>query len=93
MVIEAMACSKPVVATNLGPLPEIIKDGETGLLVPVHSPDDLANAIIEVALDEDKKIKMGKMAKRDVEERFDINKTGDEYLKIYREVINRGKGG
>ena len=92
-MIEAMACAKPVVATNLAPFPEIIKDGETGLLVPVHSPDDLANAIIELALDEDKKIKMGEMAKRDVKERFDINKTADEYLEIYGGVINRGKRG
>lgn len=92
-VIEAMACSKPVVATNLGPFPEIIRDGESGLLVPLHSPDKLANAIIQLALDEKGRAEMGEKARKEVEERFDINKTGDEYLKIYREVINRGKGG
>ena len=87
-VIEAMACSKPVIATNLGPFPEIIKDRETGLLVPLHSPEDFADAIIELALDIDKRILMGKKAKRDIEERFDINKIADDYLRIYEELIN-----
>ena len=88
-VIEAMACSKPVIATNLGPFPEIIRDGETGLLVPLHSPDELADAIIEFALNEDKRKRMGEMARKDVEERFDINKIADDYLEIYGELISR----
>ena len=89
--IEAMACSKPVIATNVGPFPEVIKDGETGLLVPLHSHSDLADAIIELALDDDRRMKMGKMARKDVEERFDINKIADEYLRIYKELINKKK--
>ena len=90
-VIEAMVCSKPVIATNLGPFPEIIRDGETGLLVPLHSPYDLANAIIELALDEDKRMEMGKMARKDVEERFNINKIADDYLEIYDELMSKKK--
>lgn len=88
-VIEAAACSKPVIATDVRPFPEIIKDGETGLLVPLHAPDDLANAIIELALDGDKRREMGKAARKDVEERFDINKIADEYIEIYDELIRR----
>ena len=91
-VIEAMACSKPVIATNVGPFPEIIRDGETGLLVPLHSPDELADAIIKLAFDGDKRIKMGEMARGDVEKRFNINKIADDYLKIYEELIIRRKG-
>ena len=90
-VIEAMACSKPVIATNLGPFPEIIKNGKTGLLVPVHSLDELADAITELALDKDKRKEMGKMARKDIEERFDINKIADDYLRIYEELINKGE--
>lgn len=90
-VIDAMACEKPVIATNLGPFPEIIKDGETGLLVPLHAPDDLADAIIELALDEVKRKEMGKMARKDVEERFDINKIADVYLRIYEELVGTKK--
>jgi len=89
-VIEAMACGKPVIATNVGPFPEIISNEETGLLVPLHAPDALADAIIELALDEERRLEMGKMAKKDIEERFDINKIADDYLEIYAKVINRG---
>ena len=88
-VIEAMACSKPVIATNLGPFPEIIREGETGLLVPLHAPDKLADAIIELALDEDKRKEMGMNARRYAEERFDINKIADDYLEIYEELVDR----
>ena len=88
-VIEVMACGKPVIATDVGPFPEIIRNRKTGLLVPLHSPDDLADAIIELALDEDKKRKMGKKAREEIEERFDINKIADDYLKIYEELINK----
>lgn len=88
-VIEAMACSKPVIATNLGPFPEMIRAGETGLLVPLHAPAELADAIIELALDADRRNEMGIKARRYAEEHFDINKIADEYLEIYEEFINR----
>ncbi len=87
-VVEAMACEKTVIATNLEPFPEIIKEGETGFLVPLHSPEDLADAITELALDEGKRKEMGKMARKDVEERFDINKIADDYLRIYEELLS-----
>jgi len=85
--IEAMAYGKPVIATNLGPFPEIIKDGVTGVLVPPHSPDDLSNAIIELAINDKKRKEMGEKARRDVETRFDINKVSNDYLNIYKELI------
>lgn len=88
-VIEAMACSKPVVATNVGPFPEIISNGETGLLVPLHAPDELADAIVQLASDEKRILEMGMKAKEYVTERFSIDKTADDYLEIYAKVINR----
>lgn len=88
-VIEAMACSKPVIATSVGPFPEIIRAGETGLLVPLHAPNELADAIIELALDEEKRKEMGVKAKDYATERFSINKTADEYLEIYERLIDR----
>jgi len=86
-LIEAMACGKPVIATNVGPFPEIIKDGETGILIPVHSPIHLADAIINLAQDDEKRVKMGKKAKEDAENRFNISRVASDYLKIYNEVV------
>jgi glycosyltransferase involved in cell wall biosynthesis len=51
VVLEAMALSRPVVATNVGGIPEMLEDGVSGLLVPPHDPDALAAAIVRLLLD------------------------------------------
>ena len=47
-ILEAMALSRPVVASNVGGIPEMIEDGVTGLLVPPHDPPALAAAIVRL---------------------------------------------
>ena len=50
-ILEAMAMSRPVVASNVGGIPEMVEDGVTGLLVPPHNPPALAAAIVRLLLD------------------------------------------
>ena len=52
VILEAMAAGKPVVATNVGGIPEIVKPAENGILVEPNNKDELAQAIIQIASDE-----------------------------------------
>jgi L-malate glycosyltransferase len=67
-VLEAMAAAKPVVATAVGDLPMVVKDFETGRVVPAKNPQALAAALIEVLGDEKKALNMGAKALRTVDE-------------------------
>ncbi len=90
-LIEVMAYGKPVIATDLGPFQEIIKDRETGFLAPVNSSEHLVSAIIEVTLDEKKRTEMGIKAREDIYNRFALNNIADDYLKIYYDLVNNKK--
>lgn len=67
---EAQACGKPVVAFNLGPHPEVVSDGETGLLVPPRDTDALAEAVIKLLKDTGLRQEMGEKACELVRSRF-----------------------
>lgn len=68
--IEAMAAGKPVVATDTGASPEIVEDGVTGYLVPLHAPEKMADAIIKILSDPKKKREMGVAGRQRVSELF-----------------------
>lgn len=86
-LIEAMALSKPVVATRVGGIPEIVVDGETGSLVPSGQPERLAQSILAILEDDRKKI--GLAGRRRVEEIFSMEKTLAETCQLYREILER----
>jgi len=67
---EAQACGKPVVAFNIGPHPEVVKDGETGFLIPPGDTSALAKAIVKLLKDDNLRQEIGKNACRVVRERF-----------------------
>jgi glycosyltransferase involved in cell wall biosynthesis len=87
-VIEAMAFSLPVVGSRLGGVPELIADGESGVLVPPGNPEALAAAVKELASDSDRAAAMGRYGRRIAEERFSlermINDLEREYLDLRR---------
>ena len=58
-IMEAMACKKPVVTTNVGGVPELAVDGETAYLVPPREPKLMAEKVIELLKDENKRISFG----------------------------------
>jgi glycosyltransferase involved in cell wall biosynthesis len=89
VAIEAMAARKPVVATTVGGIPEIVVDGETGYLVPPRSPDALAQAIIHLLNNPDLAQAMGQAGRRRVEQHFSLARYVDGVEAVYKELLSR----
>jgi glycosyltransferase involved in cell wall biosynthesis len=86
-IIEAMAWGKPVVAFDEGGPAEIIKNGETGYLVPKHDSGLLADRIADLLHDPGLRRRMGQNAFREVQERFSAEKIAKEVMDIYNSLL------
>ena len=72
-VLEAMACARPAVCSAVGGIPEVIKDGETGYLVPPKDPLQLAARLVKLLRDPQTARRMGSAARARVEAEFDLD--------------------
>lgn len=86
-VVEAMACEKPVVVSNVGGLPEVVENDITGFIVPPRNPEKTAEAIEKLILDEQLRLKMGKAGRERVIKLYDWNKNVEEMIKIYNKIL------
>ncbi len=84
---EALACGTPVVATTAGALSEIVEDGVTGVLVPPGQVEPLAAAIRALLEDPVRCRVMGEAGARRIRERFNWQRTAEETLALYEEVL------
>lgn len=82
-IIEAMGCELPVVATNVGGIPEVVQDGVTGILLPPHRPDLLAQAITQLMLDPELAGAMGKKGRIIAQEKFSLERSAREFQALY----------
>jgi glycosyltransferase involved in cell wall biosynthesis len=85
-LLEAMAASKPIIASNVGGIPEIVVDGETGLLVPPSNSTELTAAISYLLEDDNLRKKMGRKGRKRVEELFTIEKNVKAIETLYIEL-------
>jgi glycosyltransferase involved in cell wall biosynthesis len=81
-ILEAMSLGLPVVATAVSGNPEAVEDGVTGLLVPPESASALADALVALLTDADRRHRMGDAGRRRVEERFAIERIVDRHLAL-----------
>ena len=79
-LLEAMLASKPVVATNVSSIPEIVVEGETGLLVAPDDPTALATAVIRVLDDPGG---YGERGRERAQSRFNVARMADRTLAVY----------
>jgi glycosyltransferase involved in cell wall biosynthesis len=87
VVLEAYACSKPVVASNVGAIPDIVLHGETGLLFQAGDVKGLANAIAYMLANPEEAERMGCNARRLVEEKFSIDRVVTQLEILYEKVL------
>lgn len=85
-VLEASACSKPVVVSNVGGLPEIVEDGITGFIVEKENPEVLAEALEKLILDIDLRIQMGKNGRNKVINEYNWKDSVAAMISIYESI-------
>lgn len=88
-VLEYMAARLPVVATRVGGIPELVADGETGLLVPPGDPAALAEAILYVLSNPAVARRFGDAGRCRVEERFTVQRMVQETEAVYEKLLSR----
>jgi L-malate glycosyltransferase len=86
--LEALASGTPVIGTNAGGLPEVVRNGETGVLCGVGDVDGMARAAVELLRDEDKWQAMSRHAASDARERFSMDDVVEQYEQVYTQAIS-----
>ncbi len=89
VIIEGMAAARPVIATRGGGVPEIVLDGETGVLMPMGEIEPLAEAMLQLWRDPQRAQKMGKLGRERVQNEFTIEATARRVEAVWDELVNR----
>jgi glycosyltransferase involved in cell wall biosynthesis len=87
VLAEAMAAQIPIVASNVGGVPEMITDGSNGLLVPPAVPDRLADACLQLLQSPDRGKGMALTGREVVEQRFNVHQQAKSMSNLYRELL------
>jgi glycosyltransferase involved in cell wall biosynthesis len=90
-LLDAMACARPIIASRVGGIPEVVRHGETGLLVPPKDPRDLAAAIIRLLLDPPLAGRLAAAGLARVRERFSLERMVTGTLAVYEALALAGK--
>jgi glycosyltransferase involved in cell wall biosynthesis len=88
-IMEAQAASLPIVASNVGGIYTLVRDGQTGFLVPPRSPEALSKAILSLLKDKECLKRMGENGHRLIEERFSLEEMAGKIEEVYLEVTRK----
>ncbi|PMQ01796.1 MAG: glycosyl transferase [Dictyoglomus sp. NZ13-RE01] len=87
-MLEGMACGKVVICSNIGGMREVVKNGQTGILVPQKSPEDIAKAIRDIKRNSELRVEIGYNARKYVEENHGYISHAKKFIQIYKYFIN-----
>jgi glycosyltransferase involved in cell wall biosynthesis len=88
VVVEAMACQRPVIATKVGGIPEAVVDGKSGMLVDPGNTIALAEAMMRLAEDDKLRFQMGVVGRQIVLKKFSGAKSTERLIKVYKSTIS-----
>jgi glycosyltransferase involved in cell wall biosynthesis len=88
-ILEAMAAGLPVVASNVGGIPELVEEGRTGFMVGPGAADELEAALVTLANDPERAREMGRLGRDRLWNEFSVKSTLSAYEELYREVTTR----
>lgn len=91
-LLEAMAAGLPVVATNVGGIPEIVRSGETGILIPPGDEESLRSALAEIIADPAGRRALGEAGRAHVQAHFSVDAMVHRVERLYEELARRKMG-
>lgn len=83
VLLEAMALGTPCVSTDVTGIPEVLRDGQTGLMVPQHDPEALAQALDKLLCDAELRVRLATNARRMMESEFDIHRNAASQRELF----------
>jgi glycosyltransferase involved in cell wall biosynthesis len=86
VLFEAMALGTPCVSTDVTGIPEVLHDGQTGLMVPQRDPRSLANAIDRLLTDPGLRVRLASSARRLIEAEFDVHRNAERRRALFRQA-------
>jgi glycosyltransferase involved in cell wall biosynthesis len=87
-VLEAMAMARPVIASNVGMVPEVIADGTSGLIVPPANPTAIGAALTRLLADDTLRTSMAKRAREHAVAHFSIDNMVEAYLRVFADALH-----
>ena len=87
VAIEALAAGRPVVATRVGGVPDVVREGVDGFLVPAGDVEQLAERLARLAGDPELRARMGEAGRESVPERYAVERLVDDIDELYRSLL------
>ncbi len=87
--MESLLLARPTITSNVGGFPDLVKDGETGYLVPPKNPPALADKMEQALADYDEAIRMAESGQRLCRELFDIRNNARDVYEAYQSILER----